>query len=135
MDMNEYAQSAQSSKLDHESPVLVNSPKATIAEAIDIPMTSYVAMKVNKKIRTIQQFMQFAAQIKTFKAYCEKFEFDNKTFNSNKQIVLNSIENLKSEFTKFLVRFNMVFVILNMFLKEKHEHLGNGLDLFTCLTR
>lgn len=38
-------------------------------------------------------------RFKAFKAYCEKFEFDKKTFNSNKQIVLNSIENLKSEFT------------------------------------
>ena len=96
MDPNEYAQSAQSSKLDHESAVLVKSPNATIAETKDIPMTSSVAMKVNKKIRTIQQFMQFAAQIKTFKGYCEKFELEKKKFNSNKQIVLNSIENLKS---------------------------------------
>ena len=42
--------------------------------------------------------MQFAAQIKTFKAYCEKFETDKKKFNSNKLNILSLIDSLKSDF-------------------------------------
>ena len=89
MSNNEYVESAKSSKME---------PEPTCIPSIPIEKQPSVVVKVNKKIRTIQQFMQFAAQIKTFKAYCEKFESDKKKFNSNKLNILSLIDSLKSDF-------------------------------------
>lgn len=62
--------------------------------------SSQASSKMNKKIRTIQQFMQFASQIRDFKLNCEHFESAKLIFVKNKNNVLASIKSLKVEFSK-----------------------------------